>query len=398
MDLYLQFGWGMMKLCREFCQDWRYSTVILSPRDLKADQLERLSADITDSGGSVLLDPQFYLPRADHHRLTAHNYWPDNYETAGFVDNGMQVMVRELALLNMSLGTKHFIVPGIKAEAVDASWLDTQRALMGMARDATEQSLIATICLSGEAIRSMDQIARVIRLAENVRANGYYLVLERPGNSYLTDDPLWLANALDLAVGLRRLGSRVIVGYSNHQQLIMACAGVDAIASGTWLNVRSFSSGKFQSTNEDSIRRRAVWYYCPQALNEYRLEYLDLGVARLGLRAELYPDPSTSYAEPLFTVAQPSTSGWSEPDAFRHYLTALRAQAQYSTCESFDETVAVHDTMLGRSDVLLKMLSENGITGQSRDVFEALTANRAALKVFEKVSGPVLRRVWGDLV
>jgi hypothetical protein len=43
MELYLQFGYGMMALSRELVEEWEGGTVILSPRDLTSDQCQRLS-------------------------------------------------------------------------------------------------------------------------------------------------------------------------------------------------------------------------------------------------------------------------------------------------------------------------------------------------------------------
>lgn len=397
MKLYLQFGWGMMEHCRTLFQECGGSTTILSPRDLHEEQLFRLSADLRELGGSVLLDPQFYLPRADHHRLTSHAYWPDDYDTTGFAGDGRQEMMRELTELNQQLQTTHLILPGERADTVDDLWLESQRGFLEAARDATDQPLIMTICLSGEAIRSNDQVSLVMEQAEEMPVSGYYLVAERPGLAYLVEDPQWLANTLDLAAGLRRLRADIIVGYSNHQQLIMACAGVNAIASGTWMNVRSFFPDKFRSSYEEEIKRRATWYYCPQALSEYTLPYLDIGV-RLGLRDELRSDPSTPYADLIFEVPQPSASGWTESDAFRHYLMALDRQVQSATCDSFDEAVATHKALLDRAEEILKRFREHGISSLNRGFRDAIDANRAALNMLERTHGPILRRRWGDLI
>lgn len=397
MELYLQVGWGMMEHCRTLCQELGGSTAILSPRDLDEDQLIRLSTELRGLGGSVLLDPQFYLPRADHHRLTSHAYWPDDYNTTGFAGDGRQVMTRALVACNRRLQTTHLIVPGERADIVDELWLESQRGFLEAARDATDQPLIMTICLSAEAIRSNDQINLVMEQAEQMSISGYYLVAERPGLAYLVDDPQWLANTLDLAAGLRRLETDVIVGYSNHQQLIMACAGVNAIASGTWMNVRSFFPDKFRSSYEDEIKRRATWYYCPQALSEYTLPYLDIGF-RLGLRDELMPDPPTPYANPIFEVSQPSASGWTESDAFRHYLTALNQQVHSATCRSFVEAVATHRALLDRAEGVLKRFREHGISSPTRGFQDAVDANRAALIILERTHGPMLGRRWADFV
>jgi hypothetical protein len=84
MEFFLQFGYGMMEHCRSLIREWGGGTVILSPRDLTDEQLRRLSRELRSLGGKVLLDPQFYLPHADHQRLCSHSYWPNDYESMGF--------------------------------------------------------------------------------------------------------------------------------------------------------------------------------------------------------------------------------------------------------------------------------------------------------------------------
>jgi hypothetical protein len=390
-------GARMKGLSQDLFEEWGSGTAILSPRDLDHSGLLRISRALRQRGGTVLLDPQFYVPRADYHRLTSHYYWPNDYDTAGFANVGRQQMLQELVTLNRALETTHLIVPGERAEVVNDVWLESQKGLLGAARDETDQPLIATICLSAEAIRSADQIGLVMEWAEKTSVWGYYLVAERPDNSYLTDDPLWLAHCLDLAAGLRRLQAAVIVGYSNHQQLIMACAAASSIASGSYLNVRAFSPRKFRSVYGEGFKRRATWYYLPQALSEYKLPFLDIGV-RLGIKDGLYPKPGSLHTVPLFAAVQPSASGWKEGNAFRHYLSVLREQAMSATRDSFDETVAAHRALLDTAEKTLQLLASKGVYAQARDFRQAIDANRAALVLLENTQGPLLRRGWADLV
>jgi hypothetical protein len=51
MELYLQFGYGMMEHCRTLLRSWEGGSVILSPRDLTDDQLVRFGSDIRDIPG-----------------------------------------------------------------------------------------------------------------------------------------------------------------------------------------------------------------------------------------------------------------------------------------------------------------------------------------------------------
>ena len=69
MDLFLQMGYGMMGHAKELIKKWHGGTVILSPRDMTLLQMEKFSKEIKNNGGEILIDPQFYIPRADHEKL-----------------------------------------------------------------------------------------------------------------------------------------------------------------------------------------------------------------------------------------------------------------------------------------------------------------------------------------
>jgi hypothetical protein len=115
MQLHLQFGYGMMEHCRSLISSWNGGTAILSPRDLDDEQLERLAGSINAlPQGHCLLDPQFYLPHADHERLCAHSFWPDAYETGAFFQgSALTTLLRKLEELNLRLGCREFILPGL---------------------------------------------------------------------------------------------------------------------------------------------------------------------------------------------------------------------------------------------------------------------------------------------
>jgi len=395
MELYLQLGYGMMDLSRQLIQRWGGGTVVLSPRDLTPKQMLGLSAQLIDLKGRLLIDPQFYLPRADHERLNSHDYWPNGYDTKGFSNANRERMLNKLSAINREAGADAIIVPGERAVEVNDLWINSQNAMLAAARNATDQPLIVTICLSSEAIRSSDQVNLIVEQAETQHAAGYYLVLEHPGNDHFVVDPQWLANSLDLTVGLRRLGSKVIVGYANQQQLIMACAAGTAIASGNWGNVRSFFPGKFQQSYQEDVKKKAVWYYCPLAFSEYKLPYLDVGV-RLGLKAMLF-DSAMEYARPMIDAPLPSASGWSFPLSFLHYLDTLRVQTGNSVKNSFRETLSYHRELIEKADVILRELRDKGVRGQNREFTDALDASRAALVLLESIHGPILERNWPKL-
>jgi hypothetical protein len=401
MELQLQFGYGMMEHCRSLISSWGGGAAILSPRDLDDEQLHRLADSINAlPEGKCLLDPQFYLPHADHARLCSHSYWPDEYDTGAFFEGpALTKLLKKLRTLNVRLRCREFILPGLLASAVDGDWIETQRAVIEQAR-ATEDELplVATIALSAEAVKDEDQIALLLETAEGWKVRGYYIVCEHPNGRYLVDDPNWVANVIDLAAGLRLGGAAVVLGYCNHQMLIAALAKVNAIASGTWMNVRSFPPEKFNTAYEDEIKQRATWYYSPQSLSEYKIPYLDIAKRRRLL--SLMAPPQTldgGFVSALFSGAQPSSVPFTEQAAFRHYLHCLRGQCADASATTFDSAVANHEQLLDNAEALLQRLATAGIRGQLRDFGEIVDVNRAALELFKSIRGSVLRRRWAAI-
>lgn len=401
MELHLQFGYGMMEHCRALLSLWEGGIVILSPRDLDGDQLKRLAESINAlPGGRCLLDPQFYLPHADHERLCSHSYWPDEYQTGTFFDGpAVTKLLRKLRELNLALGCRAFVLPGLLAPAVDDDWLETQRAVIEEAQAAEQKlPLMATVALSAEAVKDEDQIALLLETAQRWNVQRYYIVCEHPSGRYLVNEPNWLANVIDLVAGLRSQGARVVLGYCSHQMLIAAVAKATAIASGTWMNVRSFPPEKFKTSYEEEIKQRATWYYCPQALSEYKIPFLDIA-KRQKVLALMAPPPAIDggFASALFSGAQPSSVPFTEQAAFRHYLNCLRGQCANATGTSFDAAVDKHEQLLNEAEAVLQRLAPAGVRGQLRDFGEIVDVNRAALELFKSIRGALLRRRWASL-
>jgi hypothetical protein len=255
-----------------------------------------------------------------------------------------------------------------------------------------------TIALDADTTRSQDNIASLLEAAADWKADGFYIVCEHPNGDYLVREPNWLANVLDLAAGLRLSGAKVILGYCNHQMLAASVVQANAICSGTWMNVRSFPPDKFRSSYDDEIRQRATWYYCPQALSEYKIPFLDIA-QRQRLLGRMAPTPELDggYVRNLFAGPQPSTVGFSEQSAFRHYLHALRGQVRMLEHSGYDEAMAAQNSLLDGAEDFLRTLSGAGVRGQQRDFSEAIDVNRAALAVLDSIRGPILRRRWRNI-
>lgn len=401
MELQLQVGWGMMALCGELLQRWGGGSVILSPRDLEPEQVGRFAeATSRISGSELLLDPQLYVPGSDHARLTSHNYWPSDFESQVFWGSEHQTkMLQELVALNATIGAKRIIAPGVIANTLSDAWLHAHREILReLGELAGDKPVWATVALGSELVRNELALGEVIEAIETWECQGVYLVCEHPTGDYLVSDAIWLANVLDFVAGVRLFGKSIILGYCNQQMLCASLAGCQEFASGTWMNVRAFSPRRFESEEDDVIRRRSVWYYCPRTLSEYKLPFLDMAQAK-GVLDLMRSDDDVDghYATDLFSGPQPSTVGWSEREAFRHFLCSLRSQAQNAAGASFGQALDVHLAELDEVENLIAVLAGAGVKGADRDFEDIVDVNRAAIESLRRTRGTMLERNWGDL-
>ncbi len=394
MQLYLQFGHGMMGICRELLPKMPDAAVILSPRDLTESQIEKLGKDIINSGGETLLDPQLYAPRCDHHKLTNHTYWPDEYSTAS-VD--YHTVLADLKELNIKAQTSAFILPGLYCERVTDLWLNINDEIISAAKNYTDRKL-GTLCLSSETLRFQDQLDQLLSRTESWAVDGYYVIAGHPDGEYLVDDPVWLSNLLSFCAGLKLQKKEVILGYSSHQMLCAASAGIDALASGSYMNVRSFTLDKFFTPDPEDVKRKRTWYYCPQALTEIKPQFLDVAFQRSILKS-LAPlsEHNSEYASMLFSGAIPTTTNYNETISFKHYLSCLWSQCRMMSKLSFDETVSYQRKLIKDAGKLIDFLHKHGVRGQKRDFEDYIDVNLSAIDTFEADKGFLLKRMWNHL-
>lgn len=400
MRLALQFGHGMMALSKTLVEEWGAGTVILSPRNVAEDRQITLADELRGAGADVLFDPQFYVPHQRHTKLRRYGYWPGAYDRSMFwTGSGLSEMLDGLIELNAQLGAAAVILPGPYCETVDHDWLQIQGQIIAAAREKDANArLYATLALSAEATRNNHQVHELLDDAAEWNVDGVYLCFQHPQTAYLVEDAAWLANVLDIAASFRLRGRYVILGYCNHQQLIAACAGVNEIAAGTWMNLRMYMPETFRDAGEAEPKTHNTWYYAPGALTEFALDRLDLAQTVGVLNSIQVPTGFVSpRAEVLFDGGQPSVSGFNQADAFTHYLTCLRVHVAGATKANFNDTVDAHLQSLSGSERLLTTLHGNGIRGAQRDFGPAIDTNRGAIAALRAQRGPLLARAWARI-
>ncbi|WP_303836514.1 hypothetical protein [Ruminococcus flavefaciens] len=401
MELYLQLGHGMQNLAQELLGIWGKGNVIISPVNIQRDKLKRFAKKIRSCGGQVLFDPQMFYPKEGHEKLQAYDYWlPEGVSITS--EDGYKTIDQELYRINQEIESSCIILPGIEMnEQLFTYGIKWMKESASYFLNKTEKPLLATLCLYPETIRNNEAIENLVERLKNMPVHGYYVIPHPSNNEYIISDPMWVVGMMKLLTCLKLMNKKVVVGYSNHQSLIYALAKVDAIASGTYMNTRSFVPSKFKSPKDDGIKNKSTWYYLPSAFCEYKAALLDVAFHR-GFLDLFYSlgEFNNQYSDILFKGALPSSTNYNESNSFKHYLYCLKIQCDMLSLKTYKETYDTYEFMLQTAENQLKEIKKKGMSGQNRDFSPAIEVNRIAMCANDEDYGLKLRLDWdcGDVL
>ena len=403
MEMFLQFGHGMKSLTLDLSKKWDSTSVILSPRDMTPAQLMTWSVEFHKAGIKCYFDPQNYCPKSELKRLSQYSYWDSNLNTN--LQQGNTVIdqrIQEIKKYNDIAQSEAYILPSILND-YDSQWADrfmlqTKRFVEAGHKFMNDKPLLATLAFpKGFLIQNENTIEPVLQDILDLDVDGFYVIAETLERKYLTDNPMWLSNVLHICATLKISGKKIIFGYGNHQMLLLSLLKADAMASGTWLNVRSFTN---RFIDVDEQKRKSTWVYYPEALSEYKLSFMDWAFNH-GYLASMKSQDKDFLDENINKIFQssapPSATGFNETDAFKHYLCCLRHQILLLNRPSYQETFDSYEMLLTTAELEIERLEKCGVYAQARSFRDVIDVNRAALTQLEKSHGFALKMLWNSL-
>lgn len=401
MELYLQLGHGMKQITIDLSKEWNGTTAILSPRDISPVQLQTWKGGFDNVGVKTLFDPQLYYPKSSHPGLLKYKYWDSSFGTKLEGNNSFEdELIQSILEYNDIAGCKRFIIPSAMYE-YDENWIkrwkrQCEKLINATKRHVTNREHILTLAFPENLLLQTEtEIENIIAEIDKFDVDGFYIVAYQPKKKYLVDTPMWLSNLMQICAASKLSGKKVIMGYGNHQLLCLSSAGVDAIATGTFLNVRHFYN-KF--VKDDEIKQRSIWYYYPAAMSEYKMGFLDVAY-NTGVLQQMKPtnDMDRGYVDILFSGALPSATAFKEPMAFKHYIHCVKMQIENVSKDTYQDTVIANEVMLETSMRRIEYMEKHGVYAQARSFKDIVDVNKAALQRLDTVRGFQLKQDWKEL-
>ena len=403
MELFLQFGYGMKGLTLALAKQWGGTSVILSPRDMTPDQLEAWSKEFEKANVKCYFDPQCYCPKSSQKNLAKYKYWDCNLNTN--LQSNTTVIDQQIQAIkeyNDIAKTKIYILPSILSD-YDTKWSErfvfqSQRFITAAHKVIKEKPIFATLALPKDfLIQREETLDPILQKILEFKVDGYYVIAEALDRKYLIDNPTWLSNVFHICSVLKIAGKKVIYGYGNHQLLPLSLIQVDAMASGTWQNVRSFTN-RFIDVNEQ--KRKSTWVYHPESLSEYKLSFMDWAYNNGDLFSMKSKDKDfvDEGIDKLFQASvPPSAAGFTETDAFKHYLCCLKHQIDLLNKHSYKEAFSSYEMLLNTAEREIERLEKAGIYAQTRSFRNFIDINRAAVHHLNKNHGFALGMSWNTI-
>ena len=398
MKFAIQMGYGLQQAAIDLARDLGGSTIVVSPRVFRVregtsieESMIKYCHRISSHANTVLIDPLLYTPKNLLRQTTATKYASNVIleGRAGYVH-----AVQEILQLNDTCDTSVAILPSWTIGEPDSQWAQFQETASkeALANDY-ERPAYTTIALTADFLKESKSIDWIARNTERWDSPGVFLALEHPNNDYLSDEPLWLLNALCLIATLKRMGKKVILGYASHQFLIAALAKCDYLCSGNFLNVRRFYTKDFEKRDNQNPSRRTKWYYAPHTLSEYKVTSLDLAYG-MGILESLQSPYDDKYDEMLFSGALPSATAYSESLSHKHYLYSLHHQCAQIPTTTYQEAYDSCTMLVRTAQFMNEGLRKRGIDDANRSFANAFQACDQAMKAFNSKMGFIMGQLW----
>ncbi|WP_081927417.1 hypothetical protein [Halobellus rufus] len=327
----VQIGHNGHKLSQSLISQNQADGAILSPADFTKGKNYEIAQEINDKGGTVLFDPQYYIPRTKRPGLDTYDYFDDyggdDFDTA-MVSSRYEDLCSDIISVQDDLGTDAYIAPARNLDAFSdekiESWVELTTTFKQVAEETGRDiPILASLPVYQKSLVDAGRRSELLNRVTQYDVDGFYVSaeFEKEQRHPLTGSSE-VYSLLHLLNTLNKNRYEVVVGHTHQIAHLFFGIGINAFASGHYQNLRAFDTRRWDPQDEQGGGRLVVKYYSEEILNELRVDpELDLMYQKTDFDIETIRTASP-YDEDLFDDSvPPSATGWDFREAaWDHYL------------------------------------------------------------------------------
>ena len=243
-----------------------------------------------------------------------------------------------------------------------------------------ERPLYATLAVSAIALNDRIELQNFLQEITEIDSppNGFYLLLEKPDASIPSTltEPDMLSRWMMMNYALKLSGFQVIDGYADVLAPYLGAAGADAVASGWYNTLKTFSLKKFEPVS-DFARRPVARYTSRPLLKSIRCTELHTLRNRFPVLNDLptddYYNPNEG-SEP--ESVEEALQNWDCLDLMKDLIVTGDVSASLARCRQ----------ALDDAEELYVEIEDYGITMRERSSAAHIEAIREELAAFEELA------------
>lgn len=378
-EFYVQIGWNGRILAENAVEANYADGAILSPADYTPEQNKAIATTISDNGGSVLFDPQFYYPRTTRSLLFEYDYFKDyageDFTTQTFIDEDSEEFCKSVMELQDELSTSAYIAPArfaasLSTPSIDAWKVITDVFLKVVGNDGRDIPVLASLPLDGRPLVDKTERNRLLNHVTGLGVDGFYISVRFGGyEAYPLTGSSSVFSVLHLLNSLATNEFNVLVGHTHHVSHLYFGVGAMGFASGHYKNLRTFDTVRWDPDEDREGGRHVVNYYSDAILNDLRVDQdLDL-LYQAGDEVMEKIHMESPFDEPLFSGQVPSRVGWSlRPGSWDHYIWSCNQIAQkYRAIDAEDRFEAARDRVKKAHELYKELKSQIGFLSEPEE-------------------------------
>lgn len=365
----VQVGHNGHKLTESILEKGHADGAILSPADFKKGKNEEMAEIFSDEDGTVLFDPQYYIPRTDRPGLDTYPYFRqfggDDFDTDG-VKSKSSDLIEQVIDVQDDMEVDAYIAPSRFLDTFSSAKLDEWEEFTGEFINQVENSgkdvpVFASLPLLSTSLVDAEQRKNLLNRVTRLDPDGFYVSVEfDQEHRYPLTKASNVYSLLDLLRSLKSNRYEVLVGHTHQIAHLLFAIGVDAFASGHYQNLRAFDTRRWDPQDEQGGGRLVVKYYSEEILNELRVDpELDLMYQKDDFDINTIRTKSPFDSALFDPSLPPSAAGWTFRDeAWDHYIWSCHQIAKKYRGLDDDEKLETANTTLENAEDKFEEVTE----------------------------------------